>query len=113
MIVQDLKEAFPELGRGLQQLLDMKGNVENLVGRNFEVEYDYYGELRQHPLIEGGSRIPVTNANRKEFVARYTNWMLRDSIEVQFKAFAEGFFEVSAYCPTGTFTLSSGALLLV
>lgn len=96
--MQDLKKDFPELGRGLQELLDMEGDVENIVCCNFEVEYDYYGETRQHPLKEGGSQIPVTRANRKEFVKLYTKWLLEDSIEVQFKAFADGFFEVSFTC---------------
>ena len=74
----------------------MEGDVEALVGRNFEVEYDYYGELRQHTLMEGGSQMPVTNANRHDFVRRYTKWLLQDSIQIQFSAFAEGFFEVSS-----------------
>lgn len=94
--LQDLKKDFPALGRSLQQLLDMEEDVESTVGYTFEVEYDYYGEMRQHPLIEGGGKIPVTNANRKDFVKRYAKWMLQDSIQVQFTAFAAGFFEVSS-----------------
>ena len=34
---QDLKETLPELGRGLQQLLDYEGNVEDTFMRTFEV----------------------------------------------------------------------------
>jgi hypothetical protein len=33
----DLKVAMPELGRGLQQLLDYDGDVENVFMRSFDV----------------------------------------------------------------------------
>ena len=33
----DLKDAFPQLGNGLQQLLDFEGDVENVFCRSFEV----------------------------------------------------------------------------
>lgn len=91
---QDLKQAFPELGRGLQQLLDIDEDVESMICRNFEVEYDYYGELKKQALKEGGSSIAVNNENRKEFVELYTKWKLHDSISSQFSAFADGFLEV-------------------
>ena len=94
MTLQDLKESFPEVGRGLQQLLDLEGDVEGIVSRNFEVEYDYYGELRSVPLKAGGSSIPVTADNREEFVQLYSKWKLHDSISSQFTAFAQGFLEV-------------------
>ena len=82
------------MGRGLQQLLDLEGDVESIVCRNFEVEYDYYGELRRQQLKKGGSSIPVTIDNRREFVELYTQWKLHDSIRTQFKAFDDGFYEV-------------------
>lgn len=69
--------------------------MEDIVCRDFEVEYDYYGELRRIPLKEGGSAIPITEENRQEYVQLYTKWKLHDSIESQFRAFAEGFLEVS------------------
>lgn len=38
MTFQDLKEVFPQLGKGLQQLLDYEGDVENTFFQTFEVE---------------------------------------------------------------------------
>lgn len=35
--LDDLKKAFPQLGKGLQQLLDFEGDVENTFMRTFEV----------------------------------------------------------------------------
>lgn len=98
--VQDLKQAFPELGKGLQQLLDYEGDVESTFCRSFDVEYDYFGELRTQELQPGGSGLPVTNANRLEFVQLYTKWLLHDSVQAQFAAFAHGFHEASPYVST-------------
>ena len=91
---QDLKRAMPELSRGLQQLLDFEGDVEATFARSFEVEYDYFGELRSVELKPGGSAIPVTNDNRAEFVRCITDYYLNQSVEEQFSAFASGFLQV-------------------
>ena len=96
--MQDLKQAFPELGRGLQSLLDFEGDVEGTFLRSFDVEYDYYGELRRHELKPGGSQVAVTSDNRQEYVDLYTKWLLHDSIGNQFAAFAHGFHEVMRSC---------------
>lgn len=93
--LQDLKRSFPALANGLQQLLDFDGDVATTFVQNFEVEYDYFGELRKHSLKEGGANIQLTNDNREEYVRLYTHWKLHDSISKQFNAFAEGFREVS------------------
>ena len=42
----DLKDTFPELGRGLQQLLDFEGDVESTFLRTFEVKI-FQGALWQ------------------------------------------------------------------
>lgn len=97
--VQDLKRAMPALSRGLQQLLDFEGDVEATFARAFEVEYDYFGELRSVELKPGGSAIPVTNDNRAEFVRLITDYYLNKSVEEQFSAFASGFLQVR--CPFG------------
>eukprot|EP00803_Ostreobium_quekettii_P009976 evm.model.scf_2796.2 EVM.evm.TU.scf_2796.2 scf_2796:5567-19194(-) len=92
---QDLKDAMPELGRGLQQLLDFEGDVEETFLRTFEVEYDYFGEIKTYSLKPDGGSVPVTNANRTEYVDLYTKWALVDSVAPQFDAIAHGFLEVA------------------
>lgn len=53
-----MKSAFPELAKGLQTLLDYEGaDVEDVFSLSFEVEYDYFGELRTHPLLPNGSKV--------------------------------------------------------
>ncbi|KAK3233412.1 hypothetical protein CYMTET_56286, partial [Cymbomonas tetramitiformis] len=91
---EDLKEADPETARGLEQLLAYEGDVENDICRTFEVEYDYFGQRRTHPLVPGGEHVAVTEENRDLFVELYTRYVLNDSIQKQFEAFASGFLQV-------------------
>ena len=84
---------MPELGHGLQQLLDYPGDVEADLATSFSVEEDIFGELQTHELKPNGSDIPVTNSNRQEYVELYTQWVLQDSIQSQFAAFSQGFHQ--------------------
>lgn len=93
MWVQDLKQADPEVGKSMQQILDYEGDVESLA-LSFDVEYDNFGMLVTHELKPGGSSIPVTNLNRAEYVDLYVQWHLRLSIDNQFRAFSKGFSQV-------------------
>ncbi|EFN57786.1 hypothetical protein CHLNCDRAFT_21324 [Chlorella variabilis] len=90
----DLKAAFPDLGRGLQQLLDFEGDVEAVFCRSFTAQYEFYGEMREEELKPGGASIPVTAANRREYVDLYTAWLLEGSVGRQFGAFRAGFLRV-------------------
>eukprot|EP00899_Mesostigma_viride_P014895 jgi/Mesvir1/23406/Mv21098-RA.1 len=87
----DLKEVAPVLGKGLEDLLSFKGDVESVFCRHFEISYDRFGEVVNFELKEGGSGIPVTNDNRQEYVDLYTQFYLGSIIEKQFSAFARGF----------------------
>lgn len=90
-----MKKAMPDLGHGLQQLLDYPGDVEADLATTFSVEEENFGELLTHELKPGGSQLAVTNSNRQEYVNLYTQWVMEDSIQAQFAAFAEGFHQVS------------------
>ena len=90
------------LGRGLQQLLDFEGDVENTYCRTFQVESEAFGQIVTTDLKPGGGEIPVTNANKREYVELYVKYHLGTSVEKQFNAFAEGFFQV---CNAETFKL--------
>ncbi|KAL2629156.1 hypothetical protein R1flu_013842 [Riccia fluitans] len=94
MQLEDLKEVQPQLFRGLQQLLEYDGDVENTFCLTFQVEYDYFGETKTHELIPGGSNLPVTKENRKRYVDLYVNYLLVESIDQQFSSFKEGFNKV-------------------
>lgn len=92
--LEDLKEFDPDLGKGLQLLLDFEGDVENTFLRNFQIETEVYGEQILINLKPNGDKIPVTKENRKEYVDLYVKWLLVDSISKQFNAFKSGFDQV-------------------
>ncbi|KNC83723.1 hypothetical protein SARC_04028 [Sphaeroforma arctica JP610] len=50
-----------------------------------------YGTTKPIDLKPNGGDIPVTNDNRKEFVALYVDWLLNKSVAKQFESFSRGF----------------------
>lgn len=50
--------------------------------------------MREEELKPGGASIPVTAANRREYVDLYTAWLLEGSVGRQFGAFRAGFLRV-------------------
>jgi len=95
----DFKRTFPTVGKGLQQLLDYNGNVQEAFGLTFQISVDVFGAIKVVNLKENGGNIPVTNENRHEFVELYTKYMLEDSIKTQYEEFAKGFLRICA-CDT-------------
>eukprot|EP00123_Amoebidium_parasiticum_P011940 comp21004_c0_seq1/m.28191 comp21004_c0_seq1/g.28191 ORF comp21004_c0_seq1/g.28191 comp21004_c0_seq1/m.28191 type:complete len:730 (-) comp21004_c0_seq1:291-2480(-) len=92
----DLKESHPSLGRGLQQLLEFQGDVEEVYQRTFQIEVDSFGVKTKVDLKPNGAMIPLTNANRHEYVQLYVDWVLNKSVEEQFRAFKRGFDNVAS-----------------
>eukprot|EP00897_Mesotaenium_endlicherianum_P002227 jgi/Mesen1/2031/ME000148S01136 len=96
LILEDLKEVQPQLGKGLQQLLDTEADVAATFALTFQVEYEYFGEMRSHELLPGGAHLTVTNDNRQRYVELYVDYVLRESIREQFAAFSRGFLQPGA-----------------
>ena len=92
--LDDLAIFRPALARGLRQLLEFEGNVEEVFCRTFAVEIDRFGQHSTVPLVPGGEDIPVTNANRRGFVDKYTTYLLDTSVAKQFEPFKRGFYTV-------------------
>ncbi|KAK2742494.1 putative E3 ubiquitin-protein ligase [Myotisia sp. PD_48] len=90
----DLAEYRPALAKGLRQLLEHDGNVEETFCYDFMVQVERYGEQIQVPLCHGGESRPVTNANRREFVDLYVKYLLDNSVSRQFEPFKRGFYTV-------------------
>ncbi|KAF5026114.1 hypothetical protein F66182_1802 [Fusarium sp. NRRL 66182] len=92
--LEDLAEYRPRLARGLRQLLEYEGNVEETFCLDFVIEMDKYGTQVQIPLCPGGERIPVTNSNRREYVDLYVRHIIDVSVTRQFEPFKRGFYTV-------------------
>ncbi|CAN0120978.1 unnamed protein product, partial [Laminaria digitata] len=59
-----------------------------------QVTWDDLGVQRTHDLKENGADIPVTASNKKEYVERYANFLLVESVSPQFAHFKQGFMRV-------------------
>ncbi|KAJ2888391.1 putative E3 ubiquitin-protein ligase [Coemansia asiatica] len=94
-MLSDVSQFRPHLARGLRQLLQYRENdVEDVFCLTFEATYEAYGEIATVPLVPNGSQIPVTSQNRVEYVMRYLQWTLNDSVARQFEPFRRGFYYV-------------------
>ncbi|GLH08102.1 E3 ubiquitin-protein ligase Smurf1 [Gryllus bimaculatus] len=101
LTLDDLSEIMPDVSRGLTELLNYEGNVEEDMCMNFQasicaVSLEEYGEVKTFKLKENGENIPVTCENRKEYVDLYMDWVLNAAIYEQFRAFYLGFHSVCA-----------------
>lgn len=96
LTLKDLKTVQPDVAKGLQDLLDYPGDVEEDFCLNFQISQDHYGHAKMIDLKPDGANIPVTKDNRKEYVELYVDWLLNKSIYNQFKAFYHGFHMVCA-----------------
>jgi ubiquitin-protein ligase E3 A len=94
LTVEDLAELDPRLGKSLGEMLRFQGDVQATFCASFEVAVEEWGEWKTHELVPGGSEIPVTNENVADYVQRYVQWVLVDSVKGQFDAFAKGFMKV-------------------
>ena len=92
--LEDLAEFRPALARGLRQLLEFDGDVEETFCRNFVAAVDRYGDVLEVPLCSNGENKPVTNSNRREFVDLYLQYLLDGSVTRQYEPFKRGFFTV-------------------
>ena len=92
--LDDLAEYKPALARGLRQLLDFDGDVEETFCRDFVAEVDHYGKITQIPLCPKGEGRAVTKSNRREFVDLYVRYVLDTAVARQYEPFKRGFFTV-------------------
>lgn len=108
----DLAQYRPRLARGLKQLLDFDGDVEQTFMRTFVVEAERYGNRYEVPLCKDGERTPVTNRNRREFVDLYVRHILDVSVARQFEPFKRGFYQVCSGSAFGLFRPEEVELLV-
>lgn len=94
--VEDFKAVFPELARGLQELLDYDGDVEEDLCQSFMISFTEYGHVNNRYLKPDGDKIAVTKDNREEYVNLYINYLMNKGIYKQFYSFYHGFHSVCA-----------------
>lgn len=65
-----------------------------MLEETFSVTEDRFGELVTVDLKPGGSDIPVTEENKREYVDLAVHYRIVGRVKEQFGAFIDGFFEV-------------------
>ena len=60
----------------------------------FVVEHDSFGKLIPHELKPGGKDIPLTEANKDEYVRLYVQWRFQRGTSTQLGALKKGFQEI-------------------
>jgi len=110
---EDFRDFDAVAAKGLEQLLRFDGDIENTFMRSFTYEYDYFGSMQVVELKPGGAKINVTKENRKEFVRLYTQHIMENSVEKQFKMLNEGFQVVAGEFVEQKFSWEELKLLVV
>lgn len=82
------------LYRGLIQLKNYTGDVENDFALNFTVSDEEFGVTHTTELIPGGADIPVTKENRLSYIYHVSRYRLSRQIEPQCRAFFQGLSEL-------------------
>ena len=67
---EHLPQVQPDLARGLASLLAFDGDVESTFLADFTSTVEAFGSMQTVELVPGGADVPVTNANRDEYVRR-------------------------------------------
>lgn len=87
----DLYSLDPEIYDNIIKLCNYPGNVETDFMLDFTIDQNVgHGKQATIELIPGGSKIPVTNANRLEYAHLVANYKLNAALYQQTKMFYEG-----------------------
>lgn len=93
--IEDFQELSPTEARGLKDLLEYEGDdIEDVFCLDFAISETCFDVTKSVPLKEGGEQIPVTKANREEYVSLYCDYILNKSCKKQYEAFHQGFHKV-------------------
>ncbi|KAF4800358.1 putative E3 ubiquitin-protein ligase HERC4 [Turdus rufiventris] len=93
--LDDLKELMPDVGRGMQQLLDYpEDDIEEAFCLNFTITVENFGTTEIKELVPKGADIPVVKQNRQDFVDAYVDYIFNRSVASLYSAFHEGFHKV-------------------
>ncbi|KAL5481307.1 hypothetical protein EMCRGX_G021442 [Ephydatia muelleri] len=88
---EDMQSVDVELYNGMKYILE---NDPEPLCLNFSVNHTVFGETTEMDLKPNGRNIPVTEANKKEYVNLMVNWRFTDRIQEQMNAFMKGFGDV-------------------
>lgn len=88
---EDMEDIDPDYYKNLKWVLE---NDVTDFGIVFSYQADNLGALQERELIEGGSKIPVTNENKKEYIKLVCYDKMARTIKDQIEAFLDGLHDL-------------------
>lgn len=90
--IRDLEAIDPEYHKSLQWMLE--NDITDVIDQELTIEDESFGAKQIVELKPGGASIPVTEANKDEYVRLVCAYRLENSVKEQMKAFLTGFYEM-------------------
>lgn len=90
--VRDLESVDPEYHKSLVWMLD--NDITDVIDLDFSMEVEEFGAKKVIDLKENGSKIPVTEENKAEYVRLVCEHRLEAGIKEQVNAFLDGFYSI-------------------
>ncbi|XP_076788262.1 putative E3 ubiquitin-protein ligase HERC6 isoform X2 [Arvicanthis niloticus] len=88
--LEDLKELSLPLGKNLQEVLNCEaGDIEEL-----QMYFSIYWDQKDVDLIPNGISVPVNEANKRDYVSKYVDYIFNISIRTIYEEFHRGFYKV-------------------
>ncbi|KAI9282595.1 hypothetical protein BY458DRAFT_552211 [Sporodiniella umbellata] len=89
---RDVEAIDPEYYKSLVWMLE--NDITDIIDLTFSIETDFFGTKDTVDLKPDGRNIPVTEANKHEYVTLVTEQKLTTAIKDQINAFVQGFHDV-------------------
>ncbi|EIE81892.1 hypothetical protein RO3G_06597 [Rhizopus delemar RA 99-880] len=89
---RDVEAIDPEYYKSLVWMLE--NDITDIIDLTFSIETDYFGTKETVDLKPDGRNIPVTEANKHEYVTLVTEQKLTTAIKDQINAFVQGFHDI-------------------
>lgn len=93
IVLKDLEQVDSEFYNSVMWIKE--NNIDECQMELYFVDdFELLGELKTHELKPGGGDIPVTEANKHEYIDLLVEWRFNRGVEQQTKAFFTGFNSV-------------------
>uniref|UniRef100_A0A673N6F0 HECT-type E3 ubiquitin transferase n=1 Tax=Sinocyclocheilus rhinocerous TaxID=307959 RepID=A0A673N6F0_9TELE len=90
--LSDLEFLDEEFHQSLQWMKD--NEIEDMLDLTFTVNEEVFGQITERELKPGGSGIPVSDKNKKEYIERMVKWRIERGVAQQTESLVRGFYEV-------------------
>ncbi|XP_031440177.1 E3 ubiquitin-protein ligase HECW2 isoform X2 [Clupea harengus] len=90
--LSDLEFLDEEFHQSLQWMKD--NDIEDTLDLTFTVNEEVFGQITERELKPGGSGIPVSEKNKKEYIERMVKWRIERGVAQQTESLVRGFYEV-------------------